>query len=170
VGLDRDGCDAIIRGVDDAVLARIDRRLAVTEDFVRQSAEALPKIAEALPKIAEALPQIAEHMRQGNEYMLDARAASERQAQAFEDLRISTRQWDLRQEKMMRELLAAAQENTASIRELREESRELREASRELRDESREQRAEGREEARAQRAALFAILDQLKAGGGPATA
>ena len=128
--------------MDDAALERIDRRLAVTEDLVRQSAEALPKIAEALPKIAE-------YMRQGHEFMRDARAAGERQAQAFQDLRISTRQWNLRQEKMMRELLAAAQETTASIRELRNE---------------------GREEARAQRAALFAILDQLKAGGGPATA
>ena len=135
--------------MDDAALERIDRRLAVTEEFVRQSAEALPKIAEALPKIAE-------YIDQGHEYMLQARAASERQERAFEDLRISTRQWNLRQEKMMRELLAAAQQTTATAKEMTASLRDL--------------RNEGREEARAQRAALFAILDQLKAGGGPATA
>jgi len=142
--------------MDDAALERIDRRLAVTEEFVRQSAEALPKIAEALPKIAEALPKIAEYIDQGHEYMLQARAASERQERALEDLRISTRQWNLRQEKMMRELLAAAQQTTATAKEMTASLRDL--------------RNEGREEARAQRAALFAILDQLKAGGGPATA
>ncbi len=135
--------------MDDAALERIDRRLAVTEEFVRQSAEALPKIAEALPKIAE-------YIDQGHEYMLQARAASERQERAFEDLRISTRQWNLRQEKMMRELLAAAQQTTAAAKEMTASLRDL--------------RNEGREEARAQRAALFAILDQLKGGGGPATA
>ncbi len=135
--------------MDDAALERIDRRLAVTEEFVRQSAEALPKIAEALPKIAE-------YIDQGHEYMLQARAASERQERAFEDLRISTRQWNLRQEKMMRELLAAAQQTTAAAKEMTASLRDL--------------RNEGRDEARAQRAALFAILDQLKAGGGPATA
>ncbi len=135
--------------MDDAALERIDRRLAVTEEFVRQSAEALPKIAEALPKIAE-------YMDQGHEYMLQARAANERQERALEDLRISTRQWNLRQEKMMRELLAAAQQTTATAKEMTASLRDL--------------RNEGREEARAQRAALFAILDQLKAGGGPATA
>ena len=128
--------------MDDAALERIDRRLAVTEEFVRQSAEALPKIAE--------------YIDQGHEYMLQARAASERQERALEDLRISTRQWNLRQEKMMRELLAAAQQTTATAKEMTASLRDL--------------RNEGREEARAQRAALFAILDQLKAGGGPATA
>ena len=156
--------------MDDAALERIDRRLAVTEDFVRQSAEALPKIAEALPKIAAALPEISEYVRQGHEHMLAARAASERHERAADDLRVSMNRWNLRQEKMMRELLAGAQQVTASLRELRAESRALRAEAREHRDEGREFRDEAREEARAQRAALFAILDRLKAGGGPATA
>jgi predicted nucleic acid-binding Zn-ribbon protein len=119
---------------DDALLKRIDRRLEVTEGYV--------------PQIAEYIRQGNEHMREGNRQLQEFRVANERHAQAFEDLRIAIDQWNLRQEKMMREVLAGAQELTASIRAWR---------------------YEGVEEARAQRAALFAILDELK-GRGPATA
>lgn len=134
--------------MDDALLKRIDRRLGVTEEYVRQS-------AEHIPQIAEYIRQGNEYIRQGNEYLQEARAAGERHARSVDDLRIAVDQWNLRQEKMTREVLAGlhdlragTQEMTASIREWR---------------------YEGVEEARAQRAALFAILDQLK-GGGPATA
>ena len=48
--------------------------------------------------------------------------------------------------------------------------RELRAEIRESTANIREWRYEGVEEARAQRAALFAILDELKHRGGPATA
>ena len=78
------------------------------------------------------------------------------QARATDDLRTALNQWNMRQEKMMQSVLAeladmrtSTQEMTASIREWR---------------------FEGIEEARAQRAALFAILDQLKGDGGTATA
>lgn len=133
---------------DDVLLKRIDRRLEVTEEYVRQS-------AESIRQVNEYIPQIAEHMRRGNEHMQEARAAGERLAQAVDDQRTAIDQWNLRQEKMMREVLA--------------ELHDLRTGTQEMTAGIREWRYEGVEEARAQRAALFAILDQLK-GGGPATA
>ena len=95
------------------LLARVDRRLDVTEGHIRQTEE---------------------YIRQGNELVAD--------------LHTTLNQWNLRQEKMMREVLAASGEIMTSLREARRE---------------------GVEEARAQRAALFAILDELK-GRGPAAA
>jgi hypothetical protein len=140
--LDRDDRAAIILSMDDdAPLRRMDRRLEIAAEHVRQSAEYIPQIAEHIRRGNE-------YIRQGNQQLEELRAANERHAKAAEDLRIATNQWNLRQEKMMREMLAGARELTANIREWR---------------------YEGVEEARAQRAALFAILDQLK-GGGPATA
>jgi methyl-accepting chemotaxis protein len=133
---------------DDALLRRIDRSLEVTEEYVRQS-------AQYLPQIAEYVRQGNEHMRRGNECMQAVRAASERHTRAVDDQRIAIDQWNLRQETMMREVLA--------------ELHDLREGTQEMTAGIREWRHEGVEEARAQRAALFAILDQLK-GGGPATA
>jgi methyl-accepting chemotaxis protein len=147
---------------DDALLKRIDRRLEVTEEYVRQSAKYIPQIAEYIRQGNEYIRQGNEYIRQGNEYMRrgneymqEARAAGERHAQAVDDQRTAINQWNLRQEKMMREVLA--------------ELHDLRKGTQEMTAGIREWRYEGVEEARAQRAALFAILDQLK-GGGPATA
>lgn len=123
--------------MDDAPLKRIDRRLEVTEQYVRQSAEYVPRIAA--------------YIRQGNEHLQEARAAGERRARAAGDLRIAVGQCNLRQEKMVREVLA--------------ELHDLRTGTQEMAAGIREWRYEGVEEARAQRAALFAILDQLKGGG-----
>ena len=121
--------------MDDApLLARIDRRLDLTEEHIRQGNE---------------------HMRRGNELMQDVRATMQDNTRAIEDLRTTLNQWNLRQEKMMRSVLA--------------ELADMRKSTQEMTASIREWRYEGIEEARAQRAALFAILDQLK-GGGAATA
>lgn len=101
---------------DDDLLARIDRRLDLTE----------------------------EHIRQGNEYLQEFRVAMQEHTQAITDLRTMLNQWNVRQERMMREVLTATGEMITSFREFRRDSIE---------------------DARAQRAALFAILDELKGGG-----
>jgi len=76
-------------------------------------------------------------------------------ARSVDDLRVTLNQWNLRQEKMMREVLG--------------ELGDMRKSTQEMTANIVQWRYEGVEEARAQRAALFAILDQLK-GGGQATA
>ncbi len=101
------------------------------------------------------LDVIREHIQQGNEYLKEARAASERHTQALEDQSLALNQMNLRSERIMQQMLA--------------ELRDLRRGTQEMTASIREWRYEGVEEARAQRAALFAILDQLK-GGGAATA
>ena len=76
-------------------------------------------------------------------------------ARSVDDLRVTLNQWNLRQEKMMREVLG--------------ELGDMRKSTQEMTANIVQWRYEGVEEARAQRAALFVILDQLK-GGGQATA
>jgi len=76
-------------------------------------------------------------------------------ARSVDDLRVTLNQWNLRQEKLMREVLG--------------ELGDMRKSTQEMTANIVQWRYEGVEEARAQRAALFAILDQLK-GGGQATA
>ena len=76
-------------------------------------------------------------------------------ARSVDDLRVTLNQWNLRQEKMMREVLG--------------ELGDMRKSTQEMTANIVQWRYEGVEEARAQRAALFAILGQLK-GGGQATA
>jgi len=76
-------------------------------------------------------------------------------ARSVDDLRVTLNQWNLHQEKMMREVLG--------------ELGDMRKSTQEMTANIVQWRYEGVEEARAQRAALFAILDQLK-GGGQATA
>jgi predicted nucleic acid-binding Zn-ribbon protein len=63
-------------------------------------------------------------------------------------------------------LVKSVNETSAELREHRQEFREERQR---LREEMREERREFREDMRMQRAALIAILDQLR-GGGPGTA
>jgi hypothetical protein len=77
-------------------------------------------------------------------------------SRAIDDLRTALNQWNMRQEKMMQSVLA--------------ELADMRRSTQEMTASIREWRYEGIEEARAQRAALFAILDQMKGGGGTATA
>jgi septal ring factor EnvC (AmiA/AmiB activator) len=123
------------------LLLRIDRRLDLTEDHIRQT-------AEHISETKEHIRETKEHIRQSNEQMREFRITMQENRQAIVDLRTTLHQWNTRQEKMMREMLAATGEMIASLRE---------------------SRREGVEEARAQRAALFAILDELK-GRGPAAA
>ena len=78
-----------------------------------------------------------------------------------DDLRQFIRDIANRHERIWREQSDALREQS---RMLREESRMLREATNELRD----TREENREEHRAQREALFRILDRLQDGGAQA--
>lgn len=112
--------------MDDDALSRIDRRSASTDGAVR--------------KLGDILQEMRADGRRHDQRLEDQR-------QAIEDQRLAANQWNLRQERIMQELLAGAQELTANIRAWR---------------------YEGVAEARAQRAALFSMLDQLK-GEGPAT-
>jgi hypothetical protein len=121
--------------VDDDALSRIDRRTASTDESVRRLTEILQEM----------------------------RADGLRRDQWIEDQRLAANQWNLRSERVMRDLLTGFQELRA---EIRESTAEIRESTANIR----EWRYEGVAEARAQRAALFAILDELKRRGGPATA
>ena len=76
--------------------------------------------------------------------------------QAFEDVSFALRQMLLRADRM-------ALEHSQVLQDLRAEMREHRQ-------EFREHRGEFRDEMRAQREALFAMIDQLRGGGGPAAA
>jgi len=120
---------------DKARLKRIDYRTATVEEMVRDSRRIQSDLAELT--------------RETREIVREMRAEGVRHTQALEDQRVAINQWNLRQEKMMREVVSGMQESIASLREARRE---------------------GLEEARAQRAALFAMIDELKRGGGPAAA
>ena len=84
----------------------------------------------------EILRRIDAHMERGNELMDENR-------RAFQDLRTFLREMSLRQERVMREMLQSMQEQAEMIRE---------------------HRREFVQETRAQRAALFRMLDRLDGG------
>lgn len=84
----------------------------------------------------------------------EQRQAIDEQRQAIDDLRQALNQMNLRQERIMGQVLA--------------ELRRLGESIQAMNESIREQRAEFLEESRAGRTALFAILDRL--GPGPAAA
>jgi len=95
------------------------------------------------------LSRIDAHMARGNELMEQNRAA-------FQDLRTFLREMTLRQEKVMREMLARLEDQSKVLREQTESIREGREAF--------------VQESRAQRAALFRRLDRFDGGDSPAAA
>jgi hypothetical protein len=97
----------------------------------------------------EILRRIDAHMERGNEIMERSNQVIVENRRAFEDLRTFLRELTLRQERV-------AQAMIEKIEEQIQESRKLR---REFVDES-----------RAQRAALFQILDRLDNGGAAAGA
>jgi methyl-accepting chemotaxis protein len=140
---------------DEALLKRIDRRLDLTEEHIRQGTEHIRQGNEVMRESNacareshEIMRESHEIMRECKECMREVRLATQENTRAISDLRTTLNQWNLRQEKMMREVLAASREMITGMREFRRDSIE---------------------EARAQRAALFAILDELK-GRGPAAA
>jgi len=126
------------------------------------------------------LRRIDAHMARGNELMEQNRTAFEanrvafeanrtafqENRTAFEDLRTFMRELTLRQEKVMREM-SLRQEKVLGGHEnvIREMLGELREQRQMLQ----EGRREFIEESRAQRAALFRVLDRLGGGDSPAT-
>jgi len=79
--------------------------------------------------------------------MAENRQALAEHHQAMEDIRFELSQMSLRGERVAREFIAELRENRGELRQLR---------------------LDHREESLAWRSALFAILDQLKGGGGPA--
>ncbi len=95
------------------------------------------------------LSRIDAHMARGNELMEQNRAA-------FQDLRTFLREMTLRQEKVMREMLARLEDQSKVLREQTESIREGRE--------------EFVQESRAQRAALFRMLERFDGGDSPAAA
>jgi nucleoid-associated protein YejK len=109
------------------------------------------------------LSRIDAHMARGNELMEQNRAA-------FHDLRTFLRDMTLRQEKVMRGMLARLEEQSTEIREqtnvLRQEGNVLRQQTESIR----EGREEFVQESRAQRAALFRMLNRLDGGDSPAAA
>lgn len=109
------------------------------------------------------LSRIDAHMARGNELMEQNRAA-------FQDLRTFLRDMTLRQEKVMRGMLARLEEQSTEIREqtnvLRQEGNVLRQQTESIR----EGREEFVQESRAQRTALFRMLDRLDGGDSPAAA
>lgn len=109
------------------------------------------------------LSRIDAHMARGNELMEHNRAA-------FQDLRTFLRDMTLRQEKVMRGMLSRLEDQSEV---LREQAEEIREQTREIREQTasiREGREEFVQESRAQRAALFRMLDRLDGGDSPAAA
>ena len=107
-----------------------------------------------------------------------------RSNEIFEDHRGFLKELMLRQEKVFQAMIGRLDEQGRAMREhgraMREQSRAMREqgramreqgrAMREFSDQMREQRREFLEESRAQRAALFRMLDRLDGGADPAGA
>lgn len=89
------------------------------------------------------------HMERGNVLMAQLMETSQRQIQATEDLRVALNQMNMRQERITAQLSETIAENTRTLREGRREFVE---------------------EMRAQRTALFRVLDRLDGGGSAATA
>ncbi len=109
------------------------------------------------------LTRIDVHMARGNELMEQNRAA-------FQDLRTFLREMTLRQEKVMREMLARLGEQGKMLREQTEVISEQTKAISEQTKAIREGRDEFVQESRAQRAALFRMLDRFDGGDSPAAA
>ncbi len=122
------------------------------------------------------LQRIDVHMARGNELMEQNRRAFEDNRTAFEDLGTVIREMTLRQEKFMREL-SLRQEKLLQELSLRQEKvlgrqeKVMHEMVAQLREHGQmlqEGRREFVEESRAQRAALFRMLDRLGGGDSPA--
>jgi len=127
----------------------------------------------------EVLRRIDRHMERGNELMERGDELMERLRELFESNGTFMRELLLRHEKATDAMIERLQEGTRELREHRaefrahsEEFRAHKEEFREHREESREQRAEFRDwwresvaEMRAQREALFRMLDKLDGGG-----
>ncbi len=97
------------------------------------------------------LARIDRHLAEGNEIV-------RQNTRAFQDLRAFLGEMT----EVLHALVRSVNETTAELREHRQEFREERQ---EFRENSREERREFREEMAMQRAALIAVLDQLRGGG-----
>jgi uncharacterized coiled-coil DUF342 family protein len=111
----------------------------------------------------EVLRRIDAHMARSNEI--------------FEDHRHFLRELTLRQERVFRAMIDRLDEQGRAIREqgraIREQGRAIREQTQQMREQTEQMRAQRREfveESRAQRAALFRMLDRLDGGADPAGA
>ena len=93
-----------------------------------------------------------------------------RSNEIFEDHRGFLRELMLRQEKVFQAMIERLDEQGRAMREQGRAMREQGRAMREFSDQMREQRREFLEESRAQRAALFRMLDRLDGGADPAGA
>jgi hypothetical protein len=92
----------------------------------------------------EFLRRIDAHMARGNEIMQRSNEVIEANRRTFEDLRTFLRELTLRHERALGAMASRIEEQTEMLRE---------------------QRREFVEESRAQRAALFRMLDRLDGGG-----
>jgi SPX domain protein involved in polyphosphate accumulation len=101
---------------------------------------------DVLRRIDRSLERIDQHMERGN--------------QIFEDHSGFLRELTLRQERVF----------GAMIERLEEQGRAIRELTEQMTEQMREQRREFLQESRAQRAALFRMLDRLDGGADPAGA
>lgn len=140
---------------NDPILARIDRHMAEGKVIMRENTRAFEDLRAFLGEMTVVLQGLARQANQNSKEMREERQESREQWQ--EHRKESREQW---------------QELREEMREERQETREQWQQTREelLREFQEEARAL-REEFRMQRAALIAILDQLRGEGpGPAPA
>lgn len=138
---------------DDPILARLDGHMAEGNQIMRENRRAFEDLRQFLGEMTEVLQALVRQVNQSS-------------AAVGEHRDESREQWQELREQMREE----RQESREQMRDERQESREQWQQTREelLREFQEEARAL-REEFRMQRAALIAILDQLR-GEGPGTA
>ncbi len=126
---------------DDHILARIDRHMAEGNEIMRGNRRAFDDLRQFLGEMTVVLQGLARQVNQNSKEVCEHRKESREQWQELREEMREERQETREQWQQTREEL---------LREFQEEARAL------------------REEFRMQRAALIAILDQLR--GGPGTA
>ncbi|MCP9489373.1 MAG: hypothetical protein MSC31_05795 [Solirubrobacteraceae bacterium MAG38_C4-C5] len=141
---------------DDRILARLDGHMAEGNQIMRENRRAFEDLRQFLGEMTEVLQALVGQVSQNSAAVGEHREEAREQ---WQELREEAReQWQ--------EMRAERRESHEQWRQAREEQEKLRE---EFYKEARALREAFREESRMQRAALIAILDQLR-GEGPGTA
>lgn len=153
---------------DADTLARIDAHMRRGNELLARIDEHLERgLADVSPEHlligAELLERIEAHIARRDDVIVDTK-------RAYDDLRFSLRQDSLRSEKILGEISQSMARLGDRFDRLEErDARRLEEIGDRI-NEVRSRTDEFRSESRAYREALWAILDQLRGGGGPAPA
>jgi len=145
---------------DDPILARLDGHMAEGNQIMRENRRAFEDLRQFLGEMTEVLQALVRQVNQSSAEVGEHRAESREQ---WKELREEVREERQESREQWRQAREEAREEQEKLREEQEKRWE------EFREEGRALREAFREESRMQRAALIAILDQLR-GDGPGTA